>query len=174
MIKDALKEYLAKYFECYKNFMGSYPKVPYDEDAVSTLWIGEADDEDYIQWMYKEKTAQTDFSQLENESGIILPDDAKEFYNSYFFLQLQGFYNGENIIFDGISDTGDILQDLKECIFETNGRKYLQMGICGGRDMALCMEIDTAKMVLFDSENEETEPLADSLGQLLRSMTPMQ
>lgn len=26
---------------------------------------------------------------------LVLPDAVKEFYNSYYFLQLQGFYNGD-------------------------------------------------------------------------------
>ena len=31
MLKECLKNYLDKYFECYKNYMGTYPVVPYDE-----------------------------------------------------------------------------------------------------------------------------------------------
>ena len=95
MIKECLKTYLDKYFACYKNYRGTYPAVPYDEEEKSSLWYGEPDEEEYIQWMYKEKDKQTDFSDLENEPELALPDAAKEFYNSYYFLQLQGFYHGD-------------------------------------------------------------------------------
>lgn len=59
--------------------------------------VGEVDEEDYIQWMYKEKEEQINFSELEKELNLVFPDAVKEFYNSYYFLELQGFYNGENI-----------------------------------------------------------------------------
>lgn len=39
MIKESLKEYLDKYFESYKNDMGTFPTVPYDEDEESSLWL---------------------------------------------------------------------------------------------------------------------------------------
>lgn len=86
MIKECLKTYLDKYFACYKTYRGTYPAVPYDEEEKSSLWYGEPDEEEYIQWMYKEKDKQTDFSDLEDELELALPDTAKEFYNSYYFL----------------------------------------------------------------------------------------
>ena len=173
MIKECLKTYLDKYFECYKNYMGTYPTVPYDEDEKSSLWYGEVDEEDYIQWMYKEKDRQTKFSELEDELDLVLPDAAKEFYNSYYFLQLQGFYNGENVSFDSISDCRDILQDLRNCIFEMKEKKYLHMGIYSNMDLALCMEIDTGAIVWVDYDCKNVEKIADSLEEFLNKMTPM-
>lgn len=173
MIKESLKGYLDRYFESYKNNLGIYPAVPYDEDEESSLWFGEADEEDYIQWMYKERGTQINFSQLEAELNLVLPDAAKEFYNSYYFLELQGFYNGEHIGFDSVSDNRDVLQDLKTCIFQMKEKKYLHMGIYSNMDLALCMEINTGKIVWVDYERNNVEMLADSLGELLNRMTPM-
>lgn len=173
MIKESLKAYLDKYFESYKNYMGTYPAVPYDEDEKSSLWFGKVDDEEYIQWMYKEKEEQTSFLELEDEFDLILPDAVREFYNSYYFLQLQGFYNGESVMLDNISDDRDILQDLKTCIFKLEEKKYLQMGIYSNMDLALCMEIDTGEIVWVDYDCNTTGKIADSLGELLNKMTPM-
>lgn len=173
MIKESLKTYLDKYFESYKNYMGTYPTVPYDEDEKSSLWFGEVDEEDYIQWMYKEKEEQTNFSELEAELGLVLPDAAKEFYNSYYFLQLQGFYSGESIMFDNISDNRAILQDLKTCILKIKEKKYLHMGTYSNMDLALCMEIDTGKIVWVDYDCDIVEKMADSLGEFLDKMTPV-
>ena len=173
MIKECLKTYLDKYFACYKNYRGTYPAVPYDEEEKSSLWYGEPDEEEYIQWMYKEKDKQTDFSDLENEPELALPDAAKEFYNSYYFLQLQGFYHGESVNFDPISDSRDILRDLRTCIFEINGKKYLHMGIYSNMDLALCMETDTGAIVQADYDSKNVEKLADSLEEFLDQMTPV-
>lgn len=173
MLKESLKKYLEKYFECYKNYRGTYPTVPYDEDEKSSLWYGEADEEEYIQWMYKEKDAQTDFSDLEDGLNLVLPDAAKEFYNSCYFLQLQGFYNQESVCFDPISDCTDILQDVGNYIFGMKGKKYLHLGIYSNMDLDLCMEIDTGMIVSVDYDGEKAEKLADTLEEFLNKMTPM-
>lgn len=152
---------------------GTYPAVPYDEEEKSSLWYGEPDEEEYIQWMYKEKDKQTDFSDLENEPELALPDAAKEFYNSYYFLQLQGFYHGESVNFDPISDSRDILRDLRTCIFEINGKKYLHMGIYSNMDLVLCMETGTGAIVQADYDSKNVEKLADSLEEFLDQMTPV-
>lgn len=172
MIKESLKAYLDKYFESYKKYMGRYPVVPYDEDEKSSLWFGEMDEEEYIQWRYEEKGTQTDFSELEKELGLTLPNAAKEFYNSYYFLRLEGFYNGESVFFDDISENRDILHDLKSCIFENEGKKYIQIGIYSSMDLALCMEIDTGKIVSVDYDQDKVEAIVDSLEKMLNKMTP--
>ncbi len=173
MIKECLKSYLSKYFECYKNYMGTYPVVPYDEDEKSSLWYGEVNDEDYIQWMFKEKDIETKFSELEDELELVLPDAAKEFYNSYYFLQLQGFYNGESVHLNAISDCIDILQELRKCIFEINAKKYIDMGIYSSMDLALCMEVDTGVIVCVDYDCDKVEVIADSLEEFLNKLSPM-
>ena len=173
MIKENLKAYLHKYFEIYKNYMGTYPTVPYNEDKISSLWFGEVDDEEYIQWMFKEKNEQTTFVGLEDELELTLPDAVKEFYNSFYFLQLQGFYNGECITFDDISDNRNILQDLRTCIFTREEKKYLQMGIYSNGDLPLCMEIETGEIVWTDYDCNNVGKIADSLDELLSKMTPM-
>ena len=173
MIKECLKNYLDKYFECYKNYMGTYPVVPYDEYEKSSLWYGEVNDEDYIQWMFKEKNIETKFLELEDELELILPDAVKEFYNSYYFLQLQGFYNGESVRFNAISDNIDILQELRKCIFKINAKKYLDMGMYSSMDLALCMEVDTGAVVCVDYDCDNVEVIANSLEELLNKLTPM-
>lgn len=173
MIKENLKIYLDKYFEAFKKIFGHNPTVPYDEDEESSLWIGEMDDEEYIQWMYLEKETVTDFSNLEKEIGLVLPEQLKEFYNSYYFLELQGFCDGEHVYFDSVSDTRDIINDLH--IEEVNEKNYLHMGIYSNMDLELCMEIETGKMVSVDYEGDleevRVDVIADSLEELLKKMT---
>lgn len=173
MVKDCMKAYLEKYFDCYREFMGTYPTVPYDEEEESSLWYGEVDEEDYIQWVYREKDAQTDFSEFECESDLTLPVAVKEFYNSFYFLQLQGFYNGESVSFDSLGDRRDILRDLRDCIFEMRGKKYLHMGTYSNMDLALCMEIENGAIVWVDYDSENVQRLVDSLEEFLNKLTPM-
>lgn len=174
MIKESLKAYLDNYFEMYKNSMGTYPTVPYEEEE-SSLWFGEMDEDEYIQWMYKVKETETNFSELEAELDLEFPDELKEFYNSYYFLELQGFYNGEHLYFDSISDTRDILNELY--ITKIKGKNYLYMGKYSCMDIELCMEIDTGRMVSADYEGDDVEiiieVLTDSLEELLSKMSPV-
>lgn len=175
MIKESLKAYLDKYFEMYKKYMGKYPTVPYDEEEESSLWFGEMDEDEYIQWMYKEKDTETNFSELEAELDLEFPDELKEFYNSYYFLQLQGFYNGEHLSFKDVSDNRNIAEDLY--ITKVKDKNYLYMGIYSSMDLDMCMEIETGKMVSVDYEADDNEVivdvLTDSLEELLRKMSPV-
>lgn len=104
---------------------------------------------------------------------LVLPDAVKEFYNSYYFLQLQGFYNGESVLFNAISDTIDILQELRKCIFEINDKKYLDMGIYSSMDLALCVEVETGAIVCVDYDCDKVEVIADSIEKLLNNLKPI-
>lgn len=172
MVKKSLKEYLDKYFEKYKESMGSYPKVCYDLDEETSLVFGEIDEEGYIQWKYQEKTEQTDFTELEQEFGIKLPESFKEFHNSYYFLCLEGFYHGESVYIEEIPESRDILEELTY-IFENESKQYIPLGMYGNMDLTLSMEVATGKIVTVDYETDEEKVIADSLEQVLDEMVPV-
>lgn len=75
----------------WKGFNDSEPRIPYDESIAPILYIGEADEDEYIYWLPKNKDVITDFSVIEKEYNIVLNQDIKDYFNSYWFLDLKGF-----------------------------------------------------------------------------------
>ncbi len=85
MFQEILKNYIDAFFEDWK----SLPKLPYDEDEPSSLYVGEIDEEGWIEWQYVPVDRILDFSELEEEYAIHLSEELKEYYNSFYCL-----YNG--------------------------------------------------------------------------------
>lgn len=171
MIKESIKNYLDRYFESWVKNTGSYPTVPFDEDEVSSLYFGEIDKEEYIQWKYAEKKEYTDFSDLEKKFGIKIADDIKGFYNSYYFLELQGFWHNEYVYIEKITEYSDILHEF-EYVFENEGTELFPIGMYGSMDLALYLEVSTGNLVTVDYENGSKEVISNSLSDFLDKMVP--
>lgn len=86
MIHEILKEYLDKYFSMWKTENNSLPLIPYDEDKETVLYVGEENDDGDIQWKYRPADRTVDFSETEKKFSITIPQEVKEYYNSYWFL----------------------------------------------------------------------------------------
>ena len=172
MVKESLKNYLDRYFESYIEKMGSYPIVPFDEDEVSSLYFGEADEEEHIQWKYAEKKEYTDFSDLEKKFGVKIADDIKELYNSYYFLQLQGFWHNEYVYIEEITEYSNIPHKF-EYTFENESKELVPIGMYGNMQLTLCLEISTGNLIAVDYEGSIPNIILGSLSKFLDEMTPL-
>ena len=114
MIKDKIKNCLEENIILWQTEANSLPKIKFDEYTYekSNLYVGDSDTEGRIQWHYTPVSRVLDFSDLEMESHIVLPQDLKDYYNAYFFLELNGFIDGECISFDPIDEIDDVLENL--------------------------------------------------------------
>lgn len=171
MIKEELHRYLEKYVEFWKNERGSLPMVPYDEDCETKMYLGERDEDEYIQWNYKRKDKIIEFLPIEKKYDIKLHSDLKEYYNSYYFLQLEGFVDGRRIWLDPIDEERDILAEL-EYIFENEGKHIIEIGVEGKSDLPLYFEINSGNVMIYDFENNDKKILADSLKELFAKLSP--
>lgn len=103
-----------------------------------------------------------------------LHHNIKEYFNSYWFLNLQGFYRSRLVNLEPVEPGKSIL-----CFFqgmqqyeENNGRKlrYIQIGFISPEDMAILFDNETGEILVEDFETEENELLANSLAELIISL----
>lgn len=186
MLKDALRDYLDLYAECWEKEFGHPPMVDAEiTEEPSICFVGEADDEGYIQWKYVEQPDPIDFDAIENQYQIHVCEDVKQLYNSYIFLELQGFLDGQRVHFDPVTD------ETKDLFFPSDDAPPIDqyphlviIGLYGPMDVSLCVDIVTGKVYSWDLddytyeyENEDRykdpELIADSLTDLLTRLTPM-
>ena len=85
MLKEVLKKYIDAFFKVFEDDLKSLPKIPYDEDNPSNLYVGEMDNDEDIQWQYAPVDRIIDFSELEEEYAIHISTELKEYYNSFLF-----------------------------------------------------------------------------------------
>ncbi len=85
---------MQRYFESYllkwSDWNGTHPQVPFNVEIDKRLYIGEKDEDGYIFWKPKEKDEYDNFQELEKELNANLYSDIKEYYNSYWFLEMIG------------------------------------------------------------------------------------
>lgn len=170
-MKEKLKDYLEKYFCFWNEEFGTLPKVPFDEDLKTSMYRGAVDEDEYIEWMYEINTHPFDFEKIENKFNFKINKDLKEFFNSYYFLELQGFIDNELINIDSISEERDILREL-EFILENESGDMIQIGITSPEDLPIYFENKSGEVYVVDIENNKAKLLCNSLGEMFNRMIP--
>ncbi len=171
MLKKAVKRYLDRYFDEWAESRGGLPAVPFDEDMETKLFVGEPDDDEYICWQYKENPQLTDFGALEAKTGVELPQQIKDYYTSYLFLQFEGFYEGKPIWLNPITDETDILAELEYSLLNENPDR-IEIGVLSDSDLPLCVDVKTGRVIVWDYEREKSCILSNSLLELFEKLTP--
>lgn len=101
-MKNEMKKYFDELISVWEGFNKSLPKIQYNEDAKDIIYVGELDEDDYISWKPVEKKSISDFKEIEETLEIKLRGEIKEYFNSYWFAELAGFYKGFNIILEPV------------------------------------------------------------------------
>lgn len=111
MVKEALKYFFDLALEF--NLKYNRNNLEYDmfltcidETLVSSeMYIHKKND--YVYWLPIEKKEIYDFSPIEKEFNIIIHHDIKEYYNSYYFLELLTGTEqyGDSILYEKLADS---------------------------------------------------------------------
>lgn len=168
-MKEELHGYLEKYIEFWKKERGTLPMIPFDEDCQTKMYVGETDEDEYIQWNYKKNDNVIEFVDIEKKYNVKIHSDLNEYYNSYYFLQLEGFIDGKLIWLDSIDEEKDILGEL-EYIFENEEKHMIQIGVEGGSDLPIYFEMSSGNIVVYDFENNDNKVLVSSLKELFNKL----
>jgi len=169
-LKEKIKACLDQWFHVWKEDQGTLPKVSYEEEADSNLYVGKPDKEGWIEWQYAPVKEMVDFSGLEQKYEVFIPDAVKEYYNAYCFLELAGFYKNACIYFNRVEDPADAAAVIEE-LLEKEGN-YLFIGNYYKYDLPLCVKINGGQVVIWDQEKGREYFLAESLAELFASLRP--
>jgi len=105
---------------------------------------------------------------------VILHHDLKEYFNTYWFLSLQGFYSSRLVNIEPVEPGKSILEffEFMKQYEENNGRKfrYIQMGFISPEEMAIIFDNITGQILIENYETEEYEFLANSLAELINNL----
>lgn len=180
MLKDALKNYLDLYTNFWTAETGHPPRIDAEiTQEPSACFFGDIDDEGYISWKYVKQPNPIDFSRLEEKHQIRVCDDVKQFYNSYLFLELEGFLDGQHIFLDPVTDETDYPPFPSDVPPTEQYSLLMIIGLYGSMDISLCVDLVTGKVYAWDMEEDwegtykEPELIADSLTDMLAQMTPV-
>ena len=176
MIKDKIRNCLEENIILWQTETNSLPKITFDKYTYKTsnLYVGDPDTEGRIQWQYAPVSRILDFSDLEMENHVVLPQDLKDYYNAYFFLELHGFIDGECISFEPLDEMDDVLENLAYFMSGEEDEKFgttnlIILGIYGHKYPFGISKIGNGQVVVVMEDNEEYV-LAESLCELFTKL----
>lgn len=180
MLKDVIKNYLDQYKESWIKEFGEPPMFPIDiTEEPSACFFGDVNEDGWCQWTYVEQPDPIDFREIEDKYQICVCDEVKQLYNSYLFLELPGFLDGQRVEFNPVTE------ETTELFFPSDDyppvdqySHLIIIGMYGSIEASLCVDIVTGKVYSWDLHDDtyefeyeerysDPELLADSLTELI-------
>ncbi|EPY12855.1 MULTISPECIES: SecY-interacting protein Syd [Paenibacillus] len=171
---NSLKEYFETLHNYWNSSYGTLPQVPFDELINPMLYQGEPDEEEYVSWLPKLKETNEDFKAIESDIGLCLHSSIKEYFNSYWFLELQGFFHSKLIHLEPVEPGKDLRNFfVNQKTYEENQGKQLKnihIGFISPDDLALVINNETGEVLQENFETGELTVIAESLEMLISEL----
>ncbi|MGW6299768.1 SecY-interacting protein Syd [Peribacillus butanolivorans] len=148
-------------------------KTSVTEELNSIIYEGEVDEEDYITWKPVEKTTSHDLKQLEENLEVVFHKSIIEYFNSYWFADLDGFLNDfyikleavlPNFEFDSFQRT---LEGYKSN--HNNRLENIPLGI-EGNGLLVVIDNENGKVKLEDFERNSFDIISESIEELISKL----
>ncbi|KQU13163.1 Syd protein [Bacillus sp. Leaf13] len=148
-------------------------KTSVTEELNSIIYEGEVDEEEYITWKPVEKTTSHDLKQLEENLEVISHKSIIEYFNSYWFADLDGFLNDFYIKLEEVLPNFELdsfLGTLKGYKSNHNNRlENIPLGI-EGNGLLVVIDNENGKVKLEDFERNSFEVISESIEALISKL----
>ncbi|EEK72659.1 SecY interacting protein Syd [Bacillus sp. RC218] len=171
-MKDAMSKYFNLRKEYFDKGVDFLFKTPYNEEVDSFIYQGEMDDEEEISWKPIEKNKKNDLTTIEERFEIKLHTSIDDYFNSYWFADLDGFVGNHYIRLE------PVLPNIELDSFESNLEGYKNnhnkvdktpIGV-EGNGLIVVLDNVSGKVEVEDFERGSFEALSDSLDELISNL----
>ncbi len=172
-MKDAMNKYFDLRKEYFDKGLDFLFKTSYNEDVGSFIYQGEMDDEEEILWKPVEKNTKHHLLGIEERLNIKLHTSINDYFNSYWFADLDGFIDNHyikleavlpNIELDSFKSTLEGYKDNHD-----NRIDKIPIGV-EGNGLIVVLDNTDGKIELEDFERGSFEGIANSLDELISSL----
>ena len=159
-----------EYFEKGLEFLFT---TPYNEDVDSFIYHGEIDDEEEILWKPVEKCTNDQLMGIEKWVGIKLHTSINEYFNAYWFADIDGFIDSYYIRLEAVLPNIEL--DSFKSILEgyknnhDNRLDKIPIGI-EGNGLIVVVDNEDGRIELEDFERGSFEVITNSLDELISSL----
>jgi hypothetical protein len=169
------KEAMERYFQMRKDvadegldFLFKTPVT--NEDDNSIIYEGEVDEDEYISWKPVKMTVSIDFKSLEEEFETIFHSSIIDYFNSYWFADLDGFFKKHYIKLEPVLPNTEI-NSFRESMegYKLNHGDRLENIPIGieGNGLLVVIENNSGRVQLEDFERGSFEVIADNIQELM-------
>ncbi|MEK4425948.1 SecY-interacting protein Syd [Solibacillus sp. FSL K6-1523] len=148
-------------------------KTPISSDDSQIIYEDESDEDEYITWKPVEITVSQDFTSLEDEFDIKLHKTVVEYFTSYWFADLDGFYQEHYITLEPVlpnSEMSSFRESLKGYKENHGDRlKNIPIGV-EGNGLLVVLENYSGIIQLEDFESGTLEPIAKNIQELIGNL----
>jgi SecY interacting protein Syd len=172
-IKEAMNQYFIMRKEIADEGLDFLFKTPYNEDVDSVIYVGEVDEEEYILWKPVEKNDYSDFKCLEEDLGVKLHQAVTEYFNAYWFIDLDGFIKHHYIKLEsslpgaGIDSYISLVKGYKAN--HNNRLENIPLGI-EGNGLIVVVDNKDGSVKLEDFERSSFEVISLSIEELITTL----
>lgn len=175
-VKIALENYFDKMLEGYNKTSQGFPMRPKRNLVKDEIYIGEKDEDGWCRWRPIKKNIKSEFDEIEKFLKIDINEDIKEYFNSYWFLELEGTFKKRNINLQEVipgKELDNFILQLKEYVEYYQGdTKYIPIGMDDNSEFLIVVENSTGIIKKENIETGKRRVLAKNLCELINNLEP--
>lgn len=175
-VKIALSKYFEQMIKEYNKTKQKLPMAPKKKLKYSEIYIGESDEEGWCKWKPVEKNKINNFDQIEDILGININKDVKDYFNSYWFLRLDGEFKKKSINLEAVIPGEELDKFFKKLVgykkAHNNEMKYIPIGMEEERGYLLVVENSTGKIKLENHDKGTFRTICANLEELITNLKP--
>jgi len=176
-VKNALGTFFDELIKGYASTDDGLPIAPVRGDINHIIYVGKPDVEGWCKWRPIEKSKYYNFKEIEGEFGIKINDDIKEYFNSYWFLQVRATFKSNKITLDAITPEEE-LERLKRILMgykdEHGGElKNIPIGTEMKRGYLIVVENLTGVVKFEDFDKKTIRKIAANIEEFILDLNPI-
>ena len=175
-INNVMKDFFDNMITGYEKTSQGLPMAPKIKVNNNDIFVGEVDEEGWSRWKPIKKDNKEKFEEIEELLNSSLNRDIKEYFNSYWFIQLEGTFKKKDISLQPVipgAELKQFTQKLKAYIESHDGNtKFIPIGSEDDTGFLILLENDTGKIVKENYEKGSIKVIADSLSELINKLEP--
>lgn len=172
------KEAMQQYFRLRRDladggldFLFKTPVI--DETNNSIIFEGEIDEDEYVSWKPVEKKVSHDFKQLKEEFGIEFHKTIIEYFNSYWFAELDGFINNHYIKLESVLPSIELssFQEILKGYKKNHGDRLENIPIgLEGNGLLVVIKNKCGKVYLEDFQRGTFDIITENIQELILNL----
>lgn len=172
-IKEAMTRYFSMRREMADGGLDFLFKTPFIGDVHSLIYVGDLDEEGYISWKPVEKEDFYDFKELEGDLGCKIHPSVIEYFNSYWFTDLEGFIKDYTINLESVLPN-TYIESYSNLVrgYMSNHKNRLENIPLGveGDGLIVVVDNEDGSVKLEDFETGSFEVISESVERLISAL----
>lgn len=111
-MKKAFEEYFKKLISFSMQTYGAKPTVSYTDSLNKELLVSKPNGEGEVEWLPRLQISPLPWNEIEEKVGFIICKELRDFYSTFFFINLSGKYGDVNLYFRPLPSQKEVVSTI--------------------------------------------------------------